>query len=135
MVRQVSKVTENIARECYYIMSEYVGNAGVFYDSMPADVEKRGHVLFVSDGKNEIKGFIKGNVVGADANIELLYVTRNALSTGVGAELMNAFIKHARAKGAKNVRVSSRMLPNVLNFYQKHGFVRSAMTHYMTKSL
>lgn len=134
-VQQVFSVTEDIARECYYVMSEYVGNAGVFYEGLPTDVEKRGDVLFVNMDEFGINGFIKGQMFDSGAQIEHLYVTKNKHGCGIGSALMQGFLSKAKKIGIATVRVRARMLPQALNFYEKHGFVRNGYGCCMTKEL
>lgn len=90
-----------------------------------------GMSLVAEDGRR-IAGFIMGEMHDDDAYLRELDVDPAFQKRGVGAKLVNAFADTAKAKGAKNVYLSTfRTPPWNAPFYRKLGFVDVAEADYL----
>lgn len=81
------------------------------------DHSSMGYAQLMIDGKEESVKGIK------TLEIRRIYVSQEAIGTGVGKELMNACIAEARQRGCDSIWLGVwEKNPRAINFYKKFGF-------------
>lgn len=71
---------------------------------------------------------------GRVAMLEDMIVSKNARGKGIGAQLMQSAITHARNAGCKRITLlTDESNENAQQFYTKQGFIRSTMIPYRMK--
>ena len=136
MIRQVYNLTDSMMRDCYYIVSYFMGNASDFYYSVQNKVNSGKSVMFVHEVNGVIKGFLIGAMQGKKvAVINNLYVNADAQRQGIGAALLKAYENYNYVRGVKSFSLMSRPTKQALDFYQKQGYARLGQSNKMIKSL
>ncbi|MDE6477835.1 MAG: GNAT family N-acetyltransferase [Alphaproteobacteria bacterium] len=129
-IEQVFHINDSLLLDCYYIVSEFMGDAENFYYSVQHEVNHSKHPMFVCRQNENVLGFVKGRlgVVGWDApnvraaHVDHLYISGRYQRMGIGARLLDAYADYARSNGVNQMMLQSRMTKQALGFYQKHGF-------------
>ena len=135
IIEHVTNADYDLALDCYYIASRYVGDAeGILYSIEP-HVNVHGRPLFVSRKNGYINGFLRGQIMadGQTLRIQDLYVDGRARKCGVGKKLMAAQMEYATARGVQKIVVQSSA--TAIKFYERCGFTKIAANNTMTKSL
>ena len=135
-LRKVNVADNNLATDCYYIASEFVGDAHGFIESIPYDVNVLGRPMFVAEKSGGfVVGFIMGRVQNAtDAEITSLYVTARAHRTGIASRLLGEMEQYFGARGIRQINVISR--PKAIPFYQACNYARvRPESHFLQKTL
>ncbi len=144
-IEQVFNINDSLLLDCFYIVSEFMGDAENFYYSVQHEVNNSKHPMFVCMSGVNVLGFIKGRLMlmgggVADnkmARVDHLYISRRYRRMGVGARLLDAYTDYVRRNGANQITLQTRLTPQAKNFYQKHGFelINSNRVGQMQKSL
>ena len=136
-IDQVYSVDNNLALDCYYIASEFMGDAGTMHDSIKHSVNNQRHPMFVATKPNGyVCGFIVGRPAtgGHAAEITSLYVTANMHRHGIGGQLLGRMENWLRSNGAQVVNLTAR--PWAVPFYLAQGYARRRVgACYLQKSL
>lgn len=132
---RVPVVSRAVAMDCFYIASQYVGDAYALPQILMRDVDNLSHPLFVAQTDGYVHGFLRGRLCddGTALRIHDLYVDLAARRHGLGRRLVNKACDYARAQGARTMRVQSR--PVAIKFYEKQGFYKIAANNMMEKTL
>ena len=132
----VTHADKDMATDCYYIASTYVGDAdGLLYSIVP-HVNSLHQPFFIAQSRGFIRGFLRAKVdsIGTNIVIQDLYIDNRFRRMGLGTKLMNAQINYAIANGARTLTLQAR--PLSVPFYEKMGFVRiHPQGHMLQKTL
>lgn len=134
-MERVYNLDEELCRDCYYIVSESMGDAENFYYSVQYAVNNQKHIMFVNRHNDFVRGFIVGKIWNGTAKIDHLYVSRKYQRMGVGAALLNQYIDYAKSKNADRVVLQSRCTVQALNFYKNNGFAQISGAYMLQKTL
>lgn len=136
-IRQIDFVSEDMGLECYYIASQFVGDAECLFYSLQYNVNVLGHQMFVCVNKGFIQGFIKGEILKPTtrARIDELYVDRRCHGRGIGTSLLNAYCNYAADCGVREVVLWSRPTVAAKAFYNARGFRLVGASRLMQKTL
>ena len=143
-IEQVFNINDSLLLDCFYIVSEFMGDAENFYYSVQHEVNNSKHPMFVCTSGANVLGFVKGRLmfmggVADDkmARVDHLYISRRYQHMGVGSRLLVSYTHYERRTGANQITIKTRMTPQAKNFYQKHGFelINANRVGHMQKSL
>ena len=84
----------------------------------PEEIEAQSCYVYVEDG-GLIKGFYLLDDLGAECDLDMLFVTPDAIGTGIGKALMHHALSQAVVLGYQRMLVVSD--PHALLFYEKCG--------------
>lgn len=129
-ISQVTKLTESVMLDCYYIVSQSWPNEanGVFY-ALKNKVNNPAHIMFVAlDKADIIRGFIAGNTLGDNsiAKIDWVFVEGGHGRRGVGGMLVQACVDYCCSHGVYQLYVQPARTVQAGRFWGKQGFVPSS---------
>ncbi|MDE5615941.1 MAG: GNAT family N-acetyltransferase [Alphaproteobacteria bacterium] len=138
-IQQLFDLNHKICLDCYYIVSEFMGDAEGFYYSAMDAMRRPDTVMFVATNNYGIQGFVMGRAVCIEnsriGKLEHLYVTRRAQRSGLGGRLLTEYTNWAIAQQLSRLQLLSRVTRQAFAFYEKHGFVRVGLGNAMQKTL
>lgn len=136
-IRYVANVDADLARDCCFIASQFVGNNPGLVHSLKYDVNVLRYPMFVAERANgRTVGFVMGKhwPKRHDAEITALYVTGRMHRVGIGTELLTRMENYMRGVGVRSISLVSR--PMAEPFYKARGYVRDGVfKHYLQKTL
>lgn len=93
-------------------------------DGIMSELKNPNAVTFVAIENKQIVGFANAHIILDEGYLNNMAITESFRRKGIGGELLEHMVIHAKKKGAGflslEVRKSNK---NAIKFYQKHGFV------------
>lgn len=134
-IERIYNLDADLCLDCYYIVSEFMGDAENFYYSAQYAINNQKHIMFINRQNSLVRGFIVGKIEGETAKIDHLYVTRKYQKSGIGGALLKQYINHVKSQNVNRVTLQSRCTVQALNFYKRNGFEQVAGTYMLQKTL
>jgi len=94
--------------------------------ALPGSYTSEGGAFFVALEGGELLGTAGVAPVGEGVfELRKMYLAPSSRGRGVGRQLLDACLRHCRARGAKRVVLdTTEKMTAAIAFYEKHGFVR-----------
>lgn len=129
-IKRITEITPDIVKSIHKLISQLSSSAFLPSASdLEEVVENKNSILFTAQDDGKIIGCLTLVVfripTGVRAWIEDVVVDSEERGKGVGKELCNVAIDHARKMGARTVDLTSRQYRQAANsLYQKIGFTK-----------
>lgn len=95
-------------------------------DQHRAALSDPSRLTLIAEENSQTVGFLIARAIDSEWELENIVVVANTQRRGIGTQLLNEFLNHARARNAQSIflEVRESNLP-ARRLYEKHGFAQS----------